>query len=220
MNKFLALDLVDVINEATTQIVFSYFEMVRAGAINCHRISDDEIRIQTLAHLAEFNRYAFRNKASILIINGGTICSNPTIDTSKYSHNPEFSYLCNVCKKVRKFLIGFGISLPTAYQLSDLHREIISTSMNAHKFVNFCDIDGSYKTTLMYLRDASPIPIEEVDPWTLLKTDPNPYSIVQDPIVSYNARNETPLICEMTEKLSKIYCTKADSVIRGILNLK
>lgn len=218
MNKFLAIDLVDVINEATTKIVFSYFEMVRAGAINCHRISVDEIRIQVLAYLAEFNRYAFRNKACVLIINGGTICSDSTINKDNYSHTPEFSYLCNVCKKVRKFLIGFGISLPTAYQLSDLHKEIIQTSKNAYKFVKFCDINGSYITSLMYLKEASPLSIEEVDPWTLLKTDPNPYSIVQNPIMSYNARHETPLICEMTEKLSKIYCTKADFIIRGILN--
>lgn len=218
MNKILALDLVDVMNEATVQIVLSYFEMVKAGAIRCHRISIDEIRIQVLAYLAEINKYAFRNKATVLVINGGTICSNPTIKLESIAHRPEFAYYCGICKKIRKFLIGFGISLPTAFAMSDLHKEIMQKSEDAHKFVKFCDINASYDTSLMYLRSSSPIVIEQTETFTLVGSNPNPYCIVQDPIMMYNTRYDEPLICEMTEKLSKIYSTNADSVIRRIFN--
>jgi len=217
MNKLIALDLVDIIDEATTHIVIERFDLIKAGVVDASTISKKDIKGRVVNYLSRLNQYAFRKGITFIVINGGNPCVDLTVDIETLEFMPENSYWCVVDLKMRKALTERGISVPNSVNLSIIHEEIIKEVDN-WKHLYSCYIYTNYDLSVINLKNMSPVDIDTGYIGDFIGEDPLIYRVVVNPETYYNETTGKKIIHNLTNKLSKIYRTHADSVINRIFN--
>ncbi len=218
MNKIITIDLVDIIDEASTRIILDQFEMIKSGVISNFTLKKVNINNKIEEYLYRINQYGFKNNIIVLIVNGNNICTNLLIDKTTVKDLSTNYLWCGVNSKMRIALNQRNISVPTSGIFSEIFNKFKSSSYKKFNFIHICDIQTDYQNTVKFLREASPVDVvvEYVD--ILINEDAIIHQTVSNPYDIYNECTDTPIIYKMTEKHSKILSTTADAVIRRILN--
>jgi hypothetical protein len=218
MKKIITIDLVDLIDAATSRIVLDQFEMIKAGAIDHYTLKKSTVIAKIEEYLDRMNKYGFRNDRVILIVNGNTPCTNITIDHKVLDQASEFFLWCGVDPKKRKTLKECDLIVPPSGVFSEIFDKIRTSVYRRFPFISITDLLVDYDTSYLRLKEACPIEISRGNIFKLIHEDPIVYSIIYNPYDLYRERTGENFICETTEKHSKILHTIADATINRIMN--
>jgi hypothetical protein len=214
--KIVAIDLIDLFNYTFQRTLEPLIEIARNNRVN------GVIEVAFLEHvvkdyLSALNKVGFSENTHFIIVDSSSISRNVGINDKECAQCAGLHWSLVIDAGLRAYLMEYNIYVPTSLETQRVWDDI-SKEIDRYKHITYADIGTDFDNTMIMLRDGCPVDIEKMTMDLYFGTPEITMTIVINPYVFYFNTYKVPLICELDEKSRNLLKTRADRVLRSIMN--